>query len=34
MKIEKQIALDNNTLNSFKKKWSPLKNALQSQMIN
>ena len=34
MKIEKQIALDNNTLNYFEKKWMPLKNALQSQMIN
>ena len=34
MKIEKQIALDSNTLNSFKKNWSPLKNAFQSQMIN
>ena len=29
MKIEKNIALENSTLNSFDRKWNPLKDALQ-----
>ena len=29
MKIEKKIALENRTLNSFEGKWKPLKDALQ-----
>ena len=31
MKIEKKIALENSTLNSFERKWSPLKEALRGQ---
>ena len=31
MKIEKKIALENSTLNSFERKWSPLKDALHGQ---
>ena len=31
MKIEKKIALQNSTLNSFERKWSPLKDALHGQ---
>ena len=29
MKIENKIALENSTLNSFERKWNPLKDALQ-----
>ena len=29
MKIEKKIALENSTFNSFERKWNPLKDALQ-----
>ena len=29
MKIEKNLALDNNILNSFKRKWNPWKSILQ-----
>ena len=31
MKIEKKIALENSTLNSFEREWSPLKDALHGQ---
>ena len=31
MKIEKKIALENSTLNSFERKWSPPKDALHGQ---
>ena len=31
VKIEKKIALENSTLNSFERKWNPLKDALGLQ---
>ena len=34
MKIEKKIALENNTLNSFERKWNPLKDASSTKIIN
>ena len=33
MKTEKNIALENSTLNSFERKWSPLKDALNGQVL-
>ena len=33
MKIEKKIAVDNGNLNSFQKKWNPLKDAFYDDYL-